>query len=822
MTRSAAAVEQQLGESAQRIEILDTSVAELNQKLDRLDKRVNTIVATSQMNTQTIEAALKALDAKIDRLEAPMRSFLASLQQNQTHVESGGPSQIHSQIQQPIQVPIPNLERNRENPELGYRLVDRNEEIRKGLYKKMEMPTFAGQNPFDWIARAERNFRVTQSSEEYKMELVSLSLSEDALCWFNYELEFRPFRDWTEFKRRLLSRFAESFERTPGKRLFGIQQHGSAAAYIKEFQELASQVRVAEENLIDIFFNGLKQELKEVIKMKEPKTLPDHIETILKMEDSEFCRLLAAGKSQEQRGGRYSSNSTNKTSATYIAPWKPKQTTVDSGQKQVEKQGQPKVNEKNNNPIKLSDTEYDYKRRNGLCFKCPEKWSKTHLCKNKTLQVMVVCQDMDMELIEEEFHKAYDGGEVTEIMELSLQSFLGQSSPTTTKINGRNAKIGVVVLIDSGATHNFISPDVVKRAHLQPVSQHNFTVLVGIWLQVQGSQVCNKVPLQLQGMQITTDFIVLEPGSADIVLGVQWLRTLGKCEVDWDKQELSFLTKTGRVTLQGDVEIPNSINNNNAEATGIEWDGNEISLFSFAEQQEDSVLVAVRLLLDEYKRVFEEPTELPPVRGFEHAIRLCVGTKPISVRPYRYPHTQMEIIEKMVQQMLEAGLIRNSRSPYSSPVLLVKKKDGGCRFCVDYRAVNKATIPDKFPIPIIDQLLDELNGAVIFSKLDLRSGYHQIRMDEADIEKTAFRTHEGQYEFVVMPFGLSNAPATFQALMNNIFKPFLRKFVLVFFDDILVYSRSVEEHVEHLKEVMEKFVEWNLFANHKKCLFGQS
>jgi hypothetical protein len=306
-----------------------------------------------------------------------------------------------------------------------------------------------------------------------------------------------------------------------------------------------------------------------------------------------------------------------------------------------------------------------------------------------------------------------------------------------------------------------------------------------------------QAPIAIEGVPFCVDLYIMPLAGFDLVLETQWIATLGP--IVWD-----IANHTMQLQLQGRTVRWSETMSTATSAVGVTTGSDQL----------------LDALLAHFTDIFAEPTGLPPQRGRDHRIILVPGVASVAVRPYRYPAAHKDELERQCTAMISQGIVRRSYSIFSSSVLLIKKPDGPWRFCIDYRALNALTVKDAFPIPVVVELLDELNGARFFTKLDLRSGYHQVRMRTDNIHKAAFRTHDGLYEFRVVSFGLCNASVTFQALMNDVLRPFLHRFVLVFFDDILIYSSTWADHLRHLRTVLAVLQQHQLFVKQSKCAFG--
>ncbi|XP_026419667.1 uncharacterized protein LOC113315618 [Papaver somniferum] len=298
----------------------------------------------------------------------------------------------------------------------------------------------------------------------------------------------------------------------------------------------------------------------------------------------------------------------------------------------------------------------------------------------------------------------------------------------------------------------------ITGIHASPTGSMLVNVANGDSLISQG--ICQDLHWDLHGHKFCSNLRVLPLGGFDMVLGADWLQKLGDITFNFAQLKISFMHHESYITLQGSPSKP-SINIISGSSFNKFIKDNTPTLigqfFAIAHALPTPIPTPVQAIVDSFPDVFASPTALPPQRNLDHKIPLKPDSLPTSQKPYICPYIHKSLVEQLVQAMIYTGLIQPSNNPFASSILLVKKKNGTWRFCVDYRKLNELTVKDKFLIPLIDELLDELKGAIIFTKTDLRSGYHQVRVFGPDIFKTAFRTHHGHYEFKVMPFGLTNA-----------------------------------------------------------------
>ncbi|WVZ79080.1 LOW QUALITY PROTEIN: hypothetical protein U9M48_026705 [Paspalum notatum var. saurae] len=373
---------------------------------------------------------------------------------------------------------------------------------------------------------------------------------------------------------------------------------------------------------------------------------------------------------------------------------------------------------------------------------------------------------------------------------IAVRTFLVNTNPT-------------VVLFDSGASFTFISEAYALKHGYDIIELKQDYHITAAGSAIITNHMVRDLCLQVGREKLFINSLVLPQLGIDIILGMNWLKQ-HNAKIDVGSRSVQLCSSSGTDVI---IHVP--------------LHKNMLHTVNVVDAQGDAQALAKIPVVCDYPDVFpEELPGLPPDRDVEFKIDLVPGTAPVSRRPYRMALDELRELKVQLQEQLDKGFIRPSSSPWGCPALFVEKKDqGGKRLCVDYRPLNAVTIKNKYPLPHIDILFDRLAGAKVFSKIDLRSGYYQIKIVEEDIPKTAFSTRYGLYEYLVMSFGLTNAPAFFMYMMNSVFMNELDKFVVVFIDDILIYSKSEKEHEEHLKIVLTRLREHKLYAKFSKCAF---
>ncbi|GJV90448.1 putative reverse transcriptase domain-containing protein [Tanacetum coccineum] len=620
-----------------------------------------------------------------------------------------------------------------------------------------------------WIEKMENVIDNSGCAENQKVRYAASSLVNKTLTWWNTQIQARGrmatmAMTWNDFKALMVEEFCPS----------------------NEMEKLENE-----------YIAGLAPEIRGMLRATQPTTIQNAIlRAGILTDEAISCGTLTKGSDKRKgveesskTGGSWKDNKKAKTGTGFVATAPPRNEIASSSSKDCRapvRQVAPV------NVVRMSNN-------SRVCYECgsPDHFRNTCPKMNRAPG-----QAGNQLALEGSRNNRSNGNQVRgRAYNVNVNAMEVVQDPNVVTGTFSLNDHFVTVLYDSGADFSLISTEFAPLLNVRPsIVNLGYVIEVADGKKVEVNRIIRDCKLELESSLFSINLIPLGHGSFAVIVGIDWL-SQHKAVIVCHEQVVEIPVEDGRILrVHGERTV------------GITK--------ALKSAKEDEPKLSDISVVREFEDVFlEDLSGLPPQRQVEFRIDLVPGVTPIVKSPYRLAPSEMQELSGQLQELQDKGFIRPSHSPWGAPVLFVKKKDGSLRMCIDYRELNKLTIKNRYPLPRIDDLFDQLQGSRYFSKIDLRSGYHQLRVHEDDIPKTAFRTRYGHFEFTVMPFGLTNAPAVFMDLMNRVCKLYLDKFVIVFIDDILIYSKTKEDHEVHLGLVLELLRKEKLYAKFSKCEF---
>ncbi|XP_028056995.1 uncharacterized protein LOC114260987 [Camellia sinensis] len=719
---------------------------------------------------------------------------------------------------------------------------------------KMEVPDFEGKvNPtlfHDWLASIEEYFDWYDMADDRRVRFAKMKLVGLAkIWWMGVEGDIRrlgqpPISTWQEMKAKLKEKYMPSnYHEKLCEQLIELKQNRmTVAEYMQKFDELKMRSQIMEDSsqALARFKAGLRPDIRRELLRQPLYSLEHAFQVALDME--EYLNYPISKKFVSQVGETITKgyNDANRFRSNVS-----KQTSVNT----ADPKGKNYAANKGN-------------RKETKCFKCGESGHMAFQCPKRSLHMAVEQEAEFDQQNNDDNDDSFDVGVLNtddledEEVDNSLISVVRRilAAPKTEKEDWRRTSIFQMLvrcgnqarklIIDGGSSMNVVSATTVERLKL-PVQPHPHPYKVA-WIDNTSIPVTQRCLVSFS-YGFYNDSIwcdVIPMNVTHILLGRPWLydrdvQHSGKENTyafSFKNKEIVLKPMTTAEMEKFKEKKPKDVTENKPKSLNIltkkcfQAESMELGVIYAVVVKEVSDLAAesvselpteVAKLLSHFSDVApkELPDELPPMRNVQHAIDLIPGSQLPNLPAYRMNPREHAELKRQVDELLSKGFIRESLSPCAVPALLTPKKDGSWRMCIDSRAINKITIKYRFPIPRLDDMLDMLAGSCLFSKIDLKSGYHQLRIRPGDEWKTAFKTKDGLYEWLVMPFGLTNAPSTFMRFMTQVLQPFIGHFLVVYFDDILIYSKTKEEHIFHLQQVLRVLRQEKLYINVKKCSF---